>query len=105
VGTTEHQVQLLTELDPEELLDSDALLDGPIGSLEPADLDEPALPGVPEEPEALLAPVAALPSRSTARAAGRHARTADTALAGSLLSAQTWRQAYAAATGRVQDAS
>lgn len=104
VGMTEHQVQLLTELDPEELLDSEALLD----ATEPADLtatDEPALPGVPEEPEAPLAPVAALPSRTTARAAGRHARTADTALAGSLLSAQTWRQAYAAATGRVQDAS
>lgn len=81
VGTTDHQVSLLTELDPEELLDAeleDELgaelkdeLDGELdGELEPRRL--PALQGT----------------------------STDGALSGSLLSPQTWRQAFAAATGK-----
>jgi flagellar protein FliO/FliZ len=70
VGTTDHQVSLLTELDPEEL---EVELDLPAEVA--LDADESS-----DAPERLPA--------------------AGGALAGSLLSAQTWRQAMAAATGK-----
>lgn len=74
VGTTEQQVQLLTELDPEELeLDLDLTLD----------TEEL---GAPTERVVPLA-------------------SADSRLAGSVLSAQTWRQAFAAATRKDRAAS
>jgi flagellar protein FliO/FliZ len=83
LGTTEQQVSILTELDPDEL---DDVVTG----------------------EAEVAHLVAAPAP---RAAGAHradvpakpvkaARGADGALAGSVLSAQTWRQALAAATGK-----
>ena len=77
LGTTDHQVTLLTELDPEEL------------EVEELEVVEPA---VEEDVPAL---------RTTKVPATGSAVPADTgALAGSLLSAQTWRQAIAAATGK-----
>lgn len=72
LGTTEHQVQLLTELDPEEVLDGDADL-----SVLP--------PATPTEQAAV---------------ATRASYAADGALAGSVLSARTWKQAFHAATRR-----
>lgn len=71
VGTTDHQVSLLTELDPEELVDVDLAL----GGTEEGDADA--------DPDVVRAPAAA-----------------DGALAGSLLSTQTWRQAISAVTGK-----
>ena len=135
LGTTEHQVQLLTELDPEEvdLLGDPALA----AAVEPgsdrgfesalAASGAPALELVPDSgytprhaaavhaapaPEAaepLQVAEAAAAGRTAAalRAAGaaRAARITEGALAGSLLSAQTWKQAFAAATSRSKDAS
>jgi flagellar protein FliO/FliZ len=74
VGTTDHQVSLLTELDPEEL------------EVELDLTDEVALDAAAHESSEA-------PVKVPAPAAGG-------ALAGSLLSAQTWRQAMAAATGK-----
>ena len=112
VGTTEQQVSLLTELDPDELE-------------ELAPFAVPQLAGDPEDDhfdiEAELAAareartVSATPAASTARspstARAASAASAATAaavsqgvLAGSALSAQTWRQALAVATRR-QEAS
>ena len=76
LGTTEHQVRLLTELDPEEV--------------EPVDV--PTLPvASSSEQKALLGPGAT---------AARSSYAAQGALTGSLLSTQTWKQAFAAATRR-----
>ena len=77
IGTTEQQVNLLTELDPEELEDADVTV----------------LPAAsPPEQRAVAGGKHALATRSSYAAQG--------ALTGSLLSAQTWRQAFAAATRR-----
>ena len=107
VGSTEQQVSLLTELDPDELpgldipqasgaeadfeAELEAVLDAGLDSTEPA---------VPATPPAV-------------RTAGAHKRTRSLvagapgqgALAGSALSPQTWRQAFAVATRREQAAS
>ncbi|RYB94246.1 hypothetical protein EUA93_07755 [Nocardioides oleivorans] len=94
LGTTDHQVSLLTELDPDELevgdLDLDLALD--------TDLEAAVAP-VP-----LPAPAAGVRGSHRAAPAQRRtttpARAADAgALAGSVLSVQTWRQAISAATG------
>ena len=80
VGTTDHQVSLLTELDPDEL----------------------ELTTVPLETEDLLLEDDAIPAEvlrprtTAARDAGAQAGP----LNGSLLSPQTWRQAFAAAKDR-----
>ena len=134
IGTTEHQVQLLTELDPEEIeVPAPASAPASVPALVPA----PALAPVPAaapvatkpaevwelatldelfEPrashdvaDASYAPrhagaTAADPARSFSRATAA-SRAADGALAGSILSAQTWKQAFAAATSRPRDAS
>lgn len=71
LGTTEQQVQLLTELDPEEIEDADVTV----------------LP-------------AASASEQKAVGASYAAQAAQGALAGSLLSANTWKLAFAAATRR-----
>ena len=134
LGTTEQQVQLLTELDPEELEVMDPALE--------SELDEPAVevPAVAVAPVAVPVPAArplepaafepaafatasfapatfapaavpthaAEPRRTKVRRKQPVTRTApagDGALAGSLLSAQTWKQALAAATGRGMDLS
>ncbi len=83
LGTTENQVSVLTELDPDEL--------------EIADVIE--LTGVTDSAlvDTELSPVAPKPvQRGSHRAAP--ASVPGGALAGSLLSPQTWRQALAAAT-------
>ena len=80
VGTTDHQVSLLTELDPDELELTTV-------ALETEDLLV--------EDDAVPAPVA--PVRKTA---GTNAGSPAGPLSGSLLSPQTWRQALAAAKER-----
>ncbi|MEP9362265.1 flagellar biosynthetic protein FliO [Nocardioides sp. CN2-186] len=72
LGTTEHQVRVLAELDPDEIAD-------------PADLL--VLPPVAEgDPEPEVQPAPVVPAAPTGQ------------LAGSVLSIDTWRQALAAAT-------
>jgi flagellar protein FliO/FliZ len=73
LGTTDQQVRVLAELDPEEIADGDVL------SLVRDD-ETPA------------------PPRGTHRAPG--ARRVEGSLSGSVLSPDTWRQALAAATRR-----
>lgn len=74
LGTTEQQVTLLAEVEPDE-----------VG----LDLAGDALVVVPEDDETTAAPQA-----TTA------ARTDQGPLAGSLLSAQTWKQTFAAVSGK-----
>jgi flagellar protein FliO/FliZ len=105
LGTTEHQVQLITELEADELesvrsADESADFDG-FGAGHPLELVSP--PYVPRH----AAPDRS-PQTAVARAAASASRTAvpaDGALAGSVLSVQTWKQAFAAATSRTRDAS
>ncbi len=75
LGTTEQQVQLLTELDPEEIAD--------------ADVTELPVAG-PSEQRAVTGSALATPSTYAAQGP----------LTGSLLSAQTWKQALTVATRR-----
>lgn len=90
LGTTEQQVRVLTELDADELDDPEALVVS--GS--------PILTGLPSTLEAS--------SSGTRRGRGAHraevvpvvAEAPTGALAGSVLSVNTWRQALAAATRR-----
>lgn len=106
LGTTEQQVQLLTELDPEELeLSSVEALADPAqhegGGAE--GLDGPVVtPAQPLWPPRLVAGFGR--GTDAGRSARRvralsAARASDGALAGSLLSAQTWKQAFTAAIG------
>ena len=94
VGTTDHQVSLLAELDPEELEVADA-------DLEDADALELQVPSVstraPERPAQPAGPGA---HRGARRAEVPRREPDAGALAGSVLSPQTWRQALAAATGK-----
>lgn len=85
LGATDQQVSLLTELDPEELVvaELEAELEAGLDAELDADLDLAA-----DRSGDLAAPA---PGRTTA---------APGALAGSVLSPQTWRQAIAAATGK-----
>lgn len=78
VGTTEHEVRLLTELDASEI-ETELSAPGHLLSLSQEAQREPDREG---------AAAAALP--------------ATTALAGSILSTQTWKQAFTAATKRVR---
>ena len=90
VGSTDHQVSLLTELDPDELGEPALEEDSP---LQP----EPALSA------ALPAAVPTLATRGgshRATPAPRRTSSDTGALAGSVLSPQTWREALAAATGK-----
>ncbi len=107
LGATDQQVTLLTELDPDDLDDFADLPD--LGEAE-----EPVvLDGAAPDPTPVTAPVpvrglAALTSVGTGAAGGAHRASAPTrgsasdtgGLAGSVLSPQTWRQAFAAATGK-----
>ena len=111
IGTTEQQVSLLTELDPTELPELRAEhqpadeLDGDFDGDFDGDL------GADFRPEAGavldVRPAGAHKrSRSAVSAhAVRAATTSQGVLAGSALSAQTWRQAFAVASRREQDAS
>ena len=83
VGTTDHQVSLLTEVDPDDLELPE--------TVEPTD-------------ELPLGAYVDVPTRSFAAPVARH-RALPTAvpagaLAGSLLSAGTWKAAFSAATGK-----
>lgn len=118
VGSTDHQVSLLTELDPEELVDAEleAALDGEeeVELTAELPLDLPARPDAAAAVPARtgIASLTSLPSltaltQRTPRPAASPRRTpvaqgtsTDGALSGSVLSAQTWRQAFAAATGK-----
>lgn len=87
LGTTEQQVTLLTELEPDELE----------LALEPTQNTEPA--PAAEEPRVRAVPT----SGPSHRAASQ--QTKDGPLAGSVLSPETWRQALKVARGTSRDAS
>jgi flagellar protein FliO/FliZ len=89
LGTTEQQVRVLTELDPEEVAE---VADTPgTGVVVPS----PA----PASGGSHRADLPA-PTRAGAAAARTAGRASEGALAGSVLSPDTWRQALAAATRR-----
>ncbi len=93
LGTTEHQVRLLTELEPEELEDLDVHL-SLAGRADEDDTDDSDDSDDSDEVDVVRPrPVAVA------------ARASDGALAGSVLSAQTWKQAFAAATRKDKEAS
>lgn len=98
VGSTDHQVNLLTELDPDEVewspageLDAEPGADGALGVLAATLSPRRGRGGSHRAPDQPDQPG---PSQPPSVAEG------DGALAGSVLSAQTWRQAFAAATRR-----
>jgi len=92
LGTTEQNVSLITELDPEALVDADLIA---LPGSEPEDGDrDTSIDGLP-----LTGRVVSAGERveTQAHRAARH-RAAETsgALGGSILSPETWRQAVAA---------
>jgi flagellar protein FliO/FliZ len=97
LGTTEQQVSVLAELEPEELDEQPGaeLLSLPEVLPEILTEDVPEVLEVPAPP----APRTAGSHRASHRAARAATDSAAGALAGSVLSPQTWRQAYRAATG------
>jgi flagellar protein FliO/FliZ len=118
VGTTEQQVSLLAELDPTELAtdadpdadaysgsDSDADFEAELSAVLDAGLEREPVPSV-DAPRDVRPAGAHKRTRTAAPArAARAATTSQGVLAGSALSAQTWRQAFAVASRREQDAS
>lgn len=102
LGTTEHQVSLLAELDPDELALAEI-----VDATAEAELAELAELQHLVTDEVMTVPRPAPPA-VTHRTPGRHgahravapASVATGRLAGSVLSLDTWRQAVAAATGR-----
>ena|SRR5690348_1292601 len=90
LGTTEQQISVLTELDPDELELEDAVNLGAELTLV-AEVEAP-------EPAPVAAPAVAAPRSH--RGARRAATTATGPLAGSVLSPQTWRQAFSAVGAR-----
>jgi flagellar protein FliO/FliZ len=116
LGTTEHQVRVLAELDPDEVAEHlpEGLDEDPHGDLAdtvPGDLTGDVLTLVPATDPAIELPAsrpagahrAAAPAvRQALAKGGRRAatRAPEGALTGSVLSVDTWRQALAAATGK-----
>ena len=103
LGTTEHQVSVLAELDPDEvaehLPEMEGVVEGDVITLVQPDDEAIALPA----PRPVGAHRAAAPAaRPTPAKGGRRAatRAPEGALTGSVLSIDTWRQALAAATGK-----
>lgn len=104
VGSTDQQVSLLTELDPDELGAPDDLgaeaAPAPVATptLLPAAAPVVAAPDPADRPR----PASTLARRGSHRAtpASRRTTADNGALAGSVLSPQTWREALAAATGK-----
>jgi flagellar protein FliO/FliZ len=108
LGTTEHQVRVLAELDPDEVAehlpetiagDLTGDLSGDVLTLVPSAGGPIELPS----PRPAGAHRAAAPGTRQAPAKGGRraaARTPEGALTGSVLSVDTWRQALAAATGK-----
>ena len=121
IGSTEHQVTVLTELDPDELTADLVLVPGEVDSDDAGD-EETTIPViVPPTPittststststvqrggaRKAVTPRAgvrkAAPARAGARRAAPVQAPSNGALAGSVLSPQTWKQALAAATGK-----
>jgi flagellar protein FliO/FliZ len=89
LGTTDQQVRLLTELDPDDLDELPV-----VGGMELVTDDPTRLEIAPPQD------AAAVVRRAGAHRAAPAARVEDGALAGSVLSPQTWRQALAVATGK-----
>jgi flagellar protein FliO/FliZ len=83
LGSTEQQVTLLTELEPDEIDLPEPVADGAAGTVAATSRVDRAATSGPRH------------LRPTGRAAG-----CDLPLAGSVLSPQTWKQALAAATQR-----
>ncbi|MCW2848603.1 MAG: hypothetical protein JWR90_2577 [Marmoricola sp.] len=101
LGTTEHQVNLLTELQSGDLGGAELSLVEAV----PEQLRAPAAPAVALDQalpaEAVLSETEERPAAPTRRAGSHAARPLPTGpLAGSVLSVQTWRQALSVATGR-----
>jgi flagellar protein FliO/FliZ len=95
LGTTEHQVRVLAELDPDEVAEHlPEAVEGELLTLVPTADDQPA------QAIALPAGRPAGSHRATPAKGGRRVATQDSALNGSVLSVDTWRQALAAATGK-----
>ncbi|MCX6397867.1 MAG: flagellar biosynthetic protein FliO [Propionibacteriales bacterium] len=98
LGTTEQQISVLAELDPEELeleLDDVAEL-ADVSFLQPPLLDVPAAPAALDPPRAARTPGSHRAGPATKSSASVPS-AATGALAGSVLSLQTWRQAINAA--------
>lgn len=103
LGTTEQQISVLTELDPEELhLDE---LDALVGEVSPgaAEGTVPVATGPTLVPTRLLAdgPIPSTTTTASPSHGGTHRASSTTTsnlasgpLAGSVLSPQTWRQAF-----------
>jgi flagellar protein FliO/FliZ len=126
LGTTDHQVNVLAELDEDELATGELIELDTLGSnrteLQSLTSSAPATPLTPSTPatrllveeapaEAAAAPYTGAGKRRATSSPTRAARTKpargaqvrptkDGALVGSILSPQTWRQALAAASGR-----
>jgi flagellar protein FliO/FliZ len=109
LGTTEHQVRVLAELDPDEVAEH---LPGGLADTVSGELTGDVLTLVPSTDAPIELPTprpagahrAAAPSgrQATAKGGRRAAtRAPEGALTGSVLSVDTWRQALAAATGKV----
>ncbi len=110
LGTTEHQINVLAELDPHELsgqvtagqqyaeledyedevIDMEAVRRSGAFAVEPVGTEAPAVPPTHTVSHAVTHTATHVPTPSTATGP----------LAGSVLSADTWRQAFAVATGR-----
>lgn len=115
LGATEQQVNVLTELDPEELVEDDAEVFELPGLLEAVGADEPApvpAPAVVRRSVAGSHRASHRADRGANQRADRAAPRQDSpetvpggALAGSVLSPQTWRQALAALAGPGRRAS
>jgi flagellar protein FliO/FliZ len=91
LGTTEHQVRVLAELDPDEIG-----VPGEVTALTPVEPSRP-LTGGAHRADGPRTAIALPAARGGARVA---APVDDGALSGSVLSPSTWKQALAAATTR-----
>jgi len=118
LGTTEHQVSVLTELDPDELAADLVLVPGEVDEDgEPTSIPVivPPTPIAPTNSASThavrggarkaVAPRAGARKAVAPRAGARRSSTPNPSphtgtLAGSVLSPQTWKQALAAATGK-----
>ena len=96
LGTTEQQVRVLAELEPDEIGGTVDLAGADVLALVPAepDVTQPALPA-PERTERTAGA-----HRAGTVAGPRRSGRSTGPLAGSVLSADTWRQALTAATRR-----
>lgn len=102
IGTTDHQVSLLAELDPDEL-DVDTGFDDLADTLATSGSDVRTAAPTPTPTPLRPAPAARAAGgshRATHRAATPRRAGDPGGLSGSVLSPQTWRQALAAATGK-----